>query len=81
MAADDRLRFPAPVRRPARPRVSTRLVEPYRHCPRAGPWYLVAFGADRDDWRLFRLEPITDISPAAGAYRPTASPMSPSNTG
>ncbi|MBI0315275.1 YafY family transcriptional regulator [Streptomyces javensis] len=51
-------------------RASTRLVEPYRHFLRAGHWYLVAFDVDRDDWRTFRLDRITDISRVAGTYRP-----------
>ncbi|MEX2969754.1 helix-turn-helix transcriptional regulator [Streptomyces sp. C184] len=51
-------------------RPSTRLVEPYRHFLRAGHWYLVAFDVDRDDWRTFRLDRLTDISPVAGTYQP-----------
>ncbi|MFD9820898.1 helix-turn-helix transcriptional regulator [Streptomyces violascens] len=67
VAADDRLRFRY-VDQHGRP--STRLVEPYRHCLRAGQWYLVAFDVDRDDWRLFRLDRISGISPVPGAHRP-----------
>ncbi|WP_435603624.1 helix-turn-helix transcriptional regulator [Streptomyces sp. bgisy130] len=55
-------------------RPSTRLVEPYRHFLRAGHWYLVAFDADRDDWRTFRLDRIDDISPVPGTYQPHAFP-------
>lgn len=50
-------------------RPSTRLVEPYRHFLRAGQWYLVAFDADRDDWRTFRLDRITEITPVPGTYQ------------
>ncbi|GGU06534.1 helix-turn-helix transcriptional regulator [Streptomyces violascens] len=67
VAADGRLRFRY-VDQHGRP--STRLVEPHRHCLRAGQWYLVAFDVDRDDWRLFRLDRISGISSVAGAHRP-----------
>ncbi|WP_251021922.1 YafY family protein [Streptomyces sp. ISL-98] len=67
VAEDGRLRFRYTDQH-GRP--STRLVEPYRHFLRAGQWYLVAFDVDRDDWRTFRLDRITDISPVAGTYQP-----------
>ncbi|WP_148589491.1 YafY family protein [Streptomyces sp. WAC01526] len=71
VAEDDRLRFRYTDQHG---RSSTRLVEPYRHFLRAGHWYLVAFDVDRDDWRTFRLDRITDISPVAGAFQPHAFP-------
>ncbi|MGW0732275.1 helix-turn-helix transcriptional regulator [Streptomyces sp. NPDC002851] len=71
VAEDSRLRFRY-VDQHGRP--STRLVEPYRHFLRAGRWYLVAFDVDRDDWRTFRLDRITDIAPVAGTYQPRAFP-------
>ncbi|MFF4021018.1 helix-turn-helix transcriptional regulator [Streptomyces sp. NPDC001843] len=67
VAEDSRLRFRY-IDQHDRP--STRLVEPYRHFLRAGQWYLVAFDVDRDDWRTFRLDRVTDISPVAGTYQP-----------
>lgn len=67
VAEDNRLRFHYTDQH-GQP--STRLVEPYRHFLRAGQWYLVGFDVDRDDWRTFRLDRITDISPVPGAYRP-----------
>ncbi|MGW3012063.1 helix-turn-helix transcriptional regulator [Streptomyces sp. NPDC001219] len=71
VAGDGRLRFRYTDQHGG---TSTRLVEPYRHFLRAGQWYLVAFDVDRDDWRTFRLDRITDISPVAGTYRPRAFP-------
>ncbi|MFD7920990.1 helix-turn-helix transcriptional regulator [Streptomyces sp. NPDC059740] len=71
VAEDGRLRFRY-LDRHGRP--STRLVEPYRHFLRAGHWYLVAFDVERDDWRTFRLDRITDISPVAGTHRPRTFP-------
>ncbi len=67
LAQDGRLRFRYTDQH-GRP--STRLVEPYRHFLRAGHWYLVAFDVDRDDWRTFRLDRITDISRVEGTYQP-----------
>ena len=40
--------------------VSERYVEPYRLVVRTRRWYLVAFDLDRDDWRTFRLDRITE---------------------
>ncbi|MFH8980876.1 helix-turn-helix transcriptional regulator [Streptomyces varsoviensis] len=67
VAGDGRVRFHY-VDQHDRP--SVRLVEPYRHFLRAGQWYLVAFDVDRDDWRTFRLDRITDISAVEGVYEP-----------
>ncbi|WCM55228.1 WYL domain-containing protein [Microbacterium sp. EF45047] len=50
-------------------RATRRLTEPYRHVLRGDVWYLVAFDVDRDDWRLFRLDRVTDAEPAPGTAR------------
>lgn len=71
VAENGRLRFHYTDQR-GRP--STRLVEPYRHVLRAGQQYLVAFDIDREDWRFFRLDRITDISPVPGTYQPHVFP-------
>ncbi|AYG78920.1 hypothetical protein DWB77_01029 [Streptomyces hundungensis] len=71
VASDGRLRFRYAD---GHGRHSTRLVEPYRHFLRAGQWYLIAFDVDRDDWRTFRLDRITDITTVAGTYQPHAFP-------
>lgn len=49
---------------------STRLVEPYRHILRTGRWYLVAFDLDRDDWRTFCIDRMTELTPVPGTYQP-----------
>ncbi len=40
-----------------------RRVEPHRVVSNAGRWYLVAFDPERDDWRTFRLDRMTDLRP------------------
>lgn len=40
---------------------SSRIVEPYRLVPVARRWYLLAWDRQRDDWRTFRLDRITDV--------------------
>ncbi|GAA1956048.1 helix-turn-helix transcriptional regulator [Agromyces allii] len=39
---------------------SARVVEPHRLVPVARRWYLLAFDRDRDDWRTFRLDRMSD---------------------
>jgi predicted DNA-binding transcriptional regulator YafY len=39
---------------------SRRLVEPFRLVSASRRWYLVAFDVDRDDWRIFRVDRITE---------------------
>jgi predicted DNA-binding transcriptional regulator YafY len=59
-AGRERLRFAyAPVRGEA----SRRLVEPHRIVPAGRRWYLVAFDNDRDDWRIFRVDRVTEPRP------------------
>jgi predicted DNA-binding transcriptional regulator YafY len=58
--------------------LSTRNVEPHRlvHTPRR--WYLVAWDADRDDWRTFRLDRIQGtlgpLGPAGARFTPRQPP-------
>jgi predicted DNA-binding transcriptional regulator YafY len=40
---------------------SSRVVEPYRLVPVARRWYLLAWDRERDDWRTFRLDRISDV--------------------
>ncbi|MEE1767068.1 YafY family protein [Streptomyces sp. JV185] len=40
-----------------------RHVEPYRLVSTGGRWYLVAYDRDRDDWRSFRVDRITEPHP------------------
>ena len=48
---------------------SARLVDPYRQVLRAGHWYLVGFDLDRDDWRTFRFDRVTDLERVPGVYQ------------
>lgn len=42
---------------------SERLVEPYKLVSAGRRWYLVGYDNDRDDWRIFRVDRITDLRP------------------
>lgn len=42
---------------------SRRLVEPHRLVSARHRWYLVAYDNDRDDWRIFRVDRISDPRP------------------
>jgi predicted DNA-binding transcriptional regulator YafY len=50
-------------------RCGTRLVDPYRHVLNRGHWYLIGYDLDRDDWRTFRFDRVTDIERVPGTYR------------
>ena len=49
--------------------VDLRLVDPYRQVFRRRHWYLLAWDIDRDDWRTFRLDRMTDIETTDQTYR------------
>jgi len=51
---------------------SGRSVEPYRLVPVARRWYLLAWDRDRDDWRTFRLDRISDVFPTRVRFDPRA---------
>ena len=40
---------------------SSRVVEPYRLVPVARRWYLLAWDREREDWRTFRLDRVSDV--------------------
>ncbi|MEU8019040.1 YafY family protein [Micromonospora parva] len=40
-----------------------RVVEPYKLVSAGRRWYLVGYDNDRDDWRIFRVDRITDLRP------------------
>ena len=48
----------------------TRRVEPYRLVAADRSWYLSAFDLDRDDWRLFRLDRMSQVNVSTLGYRP-----------
>lgn len=49
-------------------------VEPYRMVSTGRRWYLMAFDLDRDDWRSFRLDRISDPRSTTFRYRPRPAP-------
>ncbi|MBF6329057.1 YafY family transcriptional regulator [Nocardia transvalensis] len=53
---------------------SRRRVEPYRQVYRHLRWYLLAWDRDRGDWRTFRLDRISEISPGATLFTPRPLP-------
>ncbi|KZM74320.1 WYL domain-containing protein [Nocardia terpenica] len=51
-----------------------RRVEPYRLVASEKRWYLLAFDLDRDDWRTFRVDRMTEVSARTWRFRPRAAP-------
>lgn len=49
---------------------SARVVEPYRLVPVARRWYLLAWDRQRDDWRTFRLDRMSDLFPTRVRFEP-----------
>ncbi|NUS00117.1 MAG: WYL domain-containing protein [Kribbellaceae bacterium] len=47
-----------------------RRVEPHQLLTLAWRWYLLAFDPDRDDWRIFRADRITDVTPVLHRFTP-----------
>ncbi len=47
---------------------SSRRVEPYQLVATGRRWYLMAFDLDREDWRTFRLDRITDPRPTTWRF-------------
>lgn len=47
-----------------------RRVEPYHLVARGGRWYLLAFDLDRDDWRTFRLDRMSQVRNTTWRFRP-----------
>jgi predicted DNA-binding transcriptional regulator YafY len=53
---------------------SERRAEPYRLVATGRRWYLLAFDLDRDDWRTFRLDRMSDVESHGWRYRPREAP-------
>jgi predicted DNA-binding transcriptional regulator YafY len=51
-----------------------RRVDPYRLLLLGGRWYLFAWDRDRQDWRSFRLDRITGLTPTRSAFTPRGLP-------
>ncbi len=53
---------------------SRRTAEPARLVFKGGNWYLSAFCRSRQDWRIFRLVRMEDLTPEAGTFQPRRPP-------
>ncbi|WP_181771376.1 helix-turn-helix transcriptional regulator [Amycolatopsis pittospori] len=51
-----------------------RRVEPYRLVASDRRWYLLAYDLDRDDWRNFRVDRMTEVSARSWRFRPRPAP-------
>lgn len=70
-ARDERLRF---AYRSADGTASRRLVEPHRLVCASRRWYLLAYDADRADWRIFRTDRVTEPQPTGVRAQPRVPP-------
>ncbi|MEV6752656.1 WYL domain-containing protein [Streptomyces sp. NPDC051214] len=59
---------------PSRGQVRGRRVEPYRLVASDRRWYLLAYDLDRDDWRSFRVDRMTDASARTFRFSPREAP-------
>ncbi|WP_329108731.1 YafY family transcriptional regulator [Micromonospora sp. NBC_01699] len=59
---------------PSGSEVRRRRVEPYRLVASDRRWYLLAYDLDRDDWRSFRLDRMTEVSVRTWRFRPRPAP-------
>ncbi|GAB3141890.1 YafY family protein [Micromonospora sonneratiae] len=59
---------------PSGSEVRRRRVEPYRLVASDRRWYLLAYDLDRDDWRTFRVDRMTDVSARTWRFRPRPVP-------
>src|SRR3954447_20289592 len=55
-------------------RVSDRRVEPHRVVSLGRRWYLVGYDLDRDDWRTYRIDRISTLSPTGHRNTPRETP-------
>jgi predicted DNA-binding transcriptional regulator YafY len=53
---------------------TTRTVEPHRIVHTGRRWYLVAWDRDRDDWRTFRIDRVSDTSPTGAHFMQRSAP-------
>ncbi|GLY86992.1 helix-turn-helix transcriptional regulator [Actinoallomurus iriomotensis] len=59
---------------PSGSEVRRRRVEPYRLVASDRRWYLFAYDLDRDGWRTFRVDRMTEVSARTWRFRPRAAP-------
>ncbi|MFL6081455.1 MAG: helix-turn-helix transcriptional regulator [Ornithinibacter sp.] len=53
---------------------STRRAEPYRLVATTSRWYLLAWDLDREDWRSFRLDRMSEVRESTFTFRPREAP-------
>ena len=56
-----------------------RYVEPYRLVVLSRRWYLLAYDVDRDDWRTFRLDRMTEPRATVAQFTPRELPANPAS--
>ncbi|MFJ8905231.1 helix-turn-helix transcriptional regulator [Streptomyces sp. NPDC102351] len=71
VAGHERLRF---AYRAADGTESRRLTEPYRLVSTGRRWYLVAYDLDREDWRTFRVDRVSDPFATGARFAPRELP-------
>lgn len=59
---------------PSGDEIRRRRVEPYRLVASDRRWYLLAYDLDRDDWRTFRVDRMTEVSARTWRFRPRPAP-------
>ncbi|GAT71177.1 transcriptional regulator [Planomonospora sphaerica] len=59
---------------PSGSEVRPRRVEPHRLVASDRRWYLLAYDLDRDGWRSFRVDRMTEVSARTWRFRPRAAP-------
>ncbi|WP_411106773.1 helix-turn-helix transcriptional regulator [Streptomyces sp. cmx-4-9] len=72
VAGPERLRFAYRARDGAE---SKRLVEPYRLVSTGSRWYLMAYDLEREDWRTFRVDRVSDPFATGARFAPRELPM------
>ncbi|UQX01571.1 YafY family protein [Streptomyces sp. RerS4] len=72
VAGPERLRFAYRARDGVE---SRRLVEPYRLVSTGSRWYLVAYDLEREDWRTFRVDRVSEPLPTGARFAPRELPM------
>ncbi|MEU8774737.1 YafY family protein [Streptomyces sp. NPDC048606] len=72
VAGPERLRFAYRARDGVE---SRRLVEPYRLVSTGSRWYLVAYDLEREDWRTFRVDRVSEPFPTGARFVPRELPM------
>ncbi|WP_218024242.1 helix-turn-helix transcriptional regulator [Nocardia speluncae] len=59
---------------PSADRIQRRRVEPYRLVASDRRWYLLAYDLDRDDWRTFRVDRMSEVAARTWRFRPRPAP-------